>query len=90
MKIFTVKKPYFAWRRKFTYSCTRIAPKLVPPILLCWHTTSKADVGDMAVEVEPSRQYPVKFCCRATDDSRGAVWQNGVWHGSPYEDGASA
>jgi hypothetical protein len=40
---------------------------------------SEADVGgDMAVEVEPSRHYSVKFCCRATDDSRGAVRQNGV------------
>jgi hypothetical protein len=35
-------------------------------------TTSEANV-DMAVEVEPSRQYSVKFCCLATDDSRGAV-----------------
>jgi len=52
---------------------TRVASKLVPPVLLCWPTTSKADVGDMSVEVEPSRQYSVKFCGRATDDSRGAV-----------------
>ena len=64
---------------------TRTAPKLLPPILLCWPTTSEANVVDMAVEVELSRQYSVKFCCRATDDSRGAVWQNGVWHGSAYE-----
>ena len=41
------------------------------PILLCWPTTSEADVGDVAVEVEPSHQYSVKFCCRCTDDSRG-------------------
>ena len=39
----------------------------------------------MAVEVEPSCQYSVKFCCRVTYDSRGAVWQNGVWHGNAYE-----
>ena len=52
---------------------TRAAPKLMPPILFCWPTTSEANVVDMAVEVEPSRQYSVKFCCRATDDSRGAV-----------------
>jgi len=55
------------------------------PILLCWPRTSEADVGDMAVETEPSRQYSVIFCCHATRDSRGAVWQNGVWHGSAYE-----
>jgi len=58
---------------------------LMPPILLCWPTTSEANIVYMAEEVEPSRQYSVKFCCRATDDSRGAVWQNGVWHGSAYE-----
>ena len=57
----------------------------MPPILLCWSTTSEADVDGMAVEVEPSRQYSVKFCCRATDDSRGAVRQNGVWHWSTFE-----
>ena len=52
---------------------TRATPKVMPPILLCWPMTSEANVVDMAVEVEPSRQYSVKFCCRATDDSRGAV-----------------
>jgi hypothetical protein len=51
----------------------------MPPVLLCWSTTSEVDVGDMTVEVEPSRQYAVKFCCHATDDSRRAVW-----HGSEY------
>ena len=35
------------------------------------------NVGGMAVEVEPSHQYPVTFCCCVTDVSRGAVWQNG-------------
>jgi len=45
----------------------------MPPILLCWPTRSEADAGDMAVVVEPSRQYSVKFCCRVTDDSRGAA-----------------
>jgi len=45
----------------------------MPPILLCWPTTSEVDVGDMAVEVEPSHQYSVIFCCHATDDSGGAV-----------------
>jgi hypothetical protein len=53
------------------YICTRVVPKLIPPVLLCWPTASQADVRDMTVEVEPSRQYSVKFCCRATDDSRG-------------------
>ena len=52
---------------------TRAAPKVMPPILLCWPTTSEADVGGMAVEVEPSHQYSVNFFRRATDDSRGAV-----------------
>jgi hypothetical protein len=26
-----------------------------------------------------------KFCCRATDSSREAVWQNGIWHESAYK-----
>jgi len=51
----------------------RAAPKLMSPILLCWPTMSEANVVDMAVEVEPSRQYSVKFRCHATDDSTGAV-----------------
>ena len=33
---------------------TRTAPKVMPPILLCWPITSEADVGGMSVEVEPS------------------------------------
>ena len=33
------------------------------PILLCSPTKSEVDVGDMAVKVESSRQYSVKFCC---------------------------
>ena len=68
-----------------SHRVTRAAPKLMPPILLCWPTMSEANVVDTAVEVEPSCQYSIKFYCRATDDSRGAVWQNGVWHGSAYE-----
>jgi hypothetical protein len=27
-------------------SCTRVAPKVMSPILLCWPTTSGSDVGD--------------------------------------------
>jgi len=44
----------------------------MPPILLCWHITSEADVGGMAVEAEHSHQYPVIFYCCVTDGSRGA------------------
>jgi len=36
---------------------------------------SEADIGAMAVEVEPSHQNSVTFCCHATNGSRGAVWQ---------------
>ena len=38
-------------------SRARAALKVIPPILLCWPTTSEADVGGMAIEVEPSHQY---------------------------------
>ena len=47
--------------------------KVMPPVLLCWPTTSEADVGSMAVEDEPSHQYPSACCCCVTDGSRGAV-----------------
>ena len=48
-------------------TCTRATLKLMPPILLCWPTTSESNVVDMAVEVEPSCQYSVKFCFRAAE-----------------------
>ena len=57
----------------------------MPPISFWWPMMSEADAGGMAVEVEPSRQYSIMFFCCATDSSRGAVWQNGVWCGSMYE-----
>jgi len=34
---------------------------------------SEVDVGGMAVEVETSHQYSIKFCCHVTDGSSGAV-----------------
>ena len=40
---------------------------------------SEVDVGSMAVEAEPSHQYSIMCCCRVTDGSRGAVWQNDIW-----------
>ena len=55
------------------------------PPMLCWSTTSEADVGALAVEAEPSHQYSVRFCCYVTDGSRRAIWQNGVWPGNVYE-----
>ena len=55
------------------------------PVLWCWSTVWEEDVGDMAVEVEPSYQYSITCCCCVTDGSRGALWQSGVWHGSAYE-----
>jgi hypothetical protein len=35
---------------------TKGALKVVLPILLCWPVTLGANAGDMAAEVEPSRQ----------------------------------
>jgi len=49
----------------------RTALKVLPPVLLCWPMMSEVDGGAMAVEAEPSHQYPVTFCCHATDGSRG-------------------
>jgi len=63
----------------------RASLKVMSPILRCWPTASDADVGGTAVEVEPSLQYSVTWCCQVTDGSRGALWQNGVWHESVDE-----
>ena len=63
----------------------RAAPKVMSPLLLCWSTMTEGDIGGVAVEVEPSHQHSIPFCCFATAGSKGAVWQNGVWHGSAYE-----
>ena len=67
------------------WNYTMAALKVMPPVLLCWPMTSRADVGGTAVMAEPSHQYSVTRCCRVTDGSRGALWHNGVWHGSVYE-----
>ena len=49
----------------------RATPEVKPPILLCWPTTSKVNIGFMAVDVEPSHQYSIPFCRCVTDDRRG-------------------
>ena len=58
--------------------------KVMPPTLLYWPTMSEVDVCGVAVEAEPFHQCSITLCCCATDGSRGALWQNGVWHGSVY------
>ena len=57
----------------------------MPPILLCWPTTSEVDAGSVLVELEISHQYSITFRCCVTDGNRGAVWRNGLWHGSAYK-----
>lgn len=56
----------------------------MPPMLLCLSTMSEVDVGKMTVEVDPSWQYSIIFCCCVTESSRKVVWQNYVWYGSAY------
>jgi len=53
----------------------RAFPKVMPSyfIILAQDVGSEADVGSMAVEVEPSYQYSVAFCCHMADGSREAV-----------------
>ena len=55
------------------YDYTGADPKVMPPILLCWPTTSEADGGGVAGDVKPSRRYSVPFCSPMTDGSRGAA-----------------
>ena len=51
----------------------RSALRVMPPILLYWPMISQANVGDTAVEIEPSHRYPITFCCCVADGSGGAV-----------------
>ena len=51
---------------------TRSAPEVMPPILLYCPMTSEVDVSGMAVEFEPSCQYPITFCCVR---QKAAKWQ---------------
>jgi len=46
------------------------ALKVMPPILLCWPTTSEVDVGGTAVEVDLPTNIPLHA---VADGSRGAV-----------------
>ena len=64
---------------------SRTALKVMSSISLCCPTKSESDIGDMAVDNEPSHQYPITFYCLVTNSSRGTVWQNDIWHGSTYE-----
>ena len=58
------------------FSIMRAALKVMPPVFLCWPMTSEAGVGGMAVEAEPSHQYPIPCRCYG---------QNGVWCGGACE-----
>lgn len=49
----------------------RASLKVRSLVLLCWPTMSKADVGGMAIVVEPSHQYFVTLCFCVTNGSRG-------------------
>ena len=60
----------------------RAALKVMSPILFCWPTTSEADGGWAAVDVELFQQYSFAFCCCVTGGGRRTVWQNGIWHRS--------
>jgi len=60
----------------------RTAPKVMTSILWYQPTMSGATVGGMAAKAGPSHQHSMTCCCCVTDGSRGALWQNGAWHGS--------
>jgi len=46
--------PRLLRNKYFLYITTRAAPKVMPPLLLCWSTTLEVDVGGVAVEAQPS------------------------------------
>ena len=45
------------------------APRVMLSVLLHWPAVSEVDVGGMAVEVKPSRQYSVICYCHVTGGS---------------------
>lgn len=49
------------------------APKVMCPMLPYWPMMSEVEVGVIEVEVEPSCQHSITFCCYMTDDSEGAI-----------------
>ena len=51
---------------------TRAAPKVIPPIFICWFTMSDVDVGGTEVDVKLSRKYYITFPCHGTDSSSGS------------------
>ena len=67
--------------------CASVIPKVTSSISLHQSMISEVDVGGMTVEIEPSIQYSITICCCVTDGSRGAVWHNGIWHGSAMKQG---
>jgi len=56
----------------------------MPPVLLCWPTMSEAGVRGTAAGAGHSHQNFIIFCCSVTDERRGTVWENGIWHRSKY------
>ena len=55
------------------YIHARSAPKVMPPVLLCWPTMSETDVGGMAVEVEPPGQYSATLLMYDGQQQRGSL-----------------
>ena len=56
-------------KRCNTFQIEGAAPKVMPPILLCWPTTSEVDVGGMAVEVEPSHHVVCRLLFIADENA---------------------
>ena len=88
-------KNYFYWRvgrlssiRKLLH-CTIVGLKVMSPYFImlahsvkgrCWWDGSR----DWASDIEPP--VSTTCCCYVRDGSRGAVWPNGIWRGSVYEE----
>ena len=51
----------------FWSSSMRAASNVIPPTLLYWPMATEVDVGGMTVEVQPSHQYCIAFCCHVAD-----------------------
>lgn len=54
----------------YIFAYKRAGLKVFPAILLSWSVMSEADVGNMALDVEPSLQYSSAFCWLRTAEGK--------------------
>ena len=71
----------YMWIHTHTHTFSRAVLKVMPPFLLCWAVTPEEDVGSLAVEVEPSRQYSIPLGWQHRDSlTKKLLTQKHTWN----------